>query len=177
MRVAWNTPASTPVIPAGLVAAGAPKNLAGLILIAPVPLVATPTPPERKAAQIAAFGDRERLSALIAAMESPPLAGPTLDLLVEMALQCSRDAFVGWIETMRDEDFSDRLAEISVPTLVLHGERDPLRTEAAIWRDVIDRIAGADFSILPAVGHLPHVVAPGMLAETIAVWLRGKQLA
>ncbi|MFB6436574.1 alpha/beta fold hydrolase [Streptomyces sp. NPDC056411] len=44
------------------------------------------------------------------------------------------------------------LAEITAPTLVLHGERDPLlRVTAA--RDITDAVPGARLRTLPGVGH------------------------
>ncbi len=44
------------------------------------------------------------------------------------------------------------LARITVPTLVLHGKRDPLLRVAAA-RDIADAIPGARLRTLPGVGH------------------------
>lgn len=62
-----------------------------------------------------------------------------------------------------------RLASLRVPTLVLHGEADPLLRPAAARRTAA-AIAGARLVLLPGVGHdLPREVWPQVAAEVRAV--------
>lgn len=149
-----------------------PPGLSALALLAPAPLVvASPTPDERKTAQRAAYGDRAKTRELVASMAAHPLSDDRLNDLTEAGLRAAPQAWNGWIDPMRDEDLSGRLAEIAVPTLVLRGAKDPQRTEEQLRRDVVERIAGATFETLPGVGHLPHVEDPETLAVALVNFL------
>ena len=62
-----------------------------------------------------------------------------------------------------------RLSELRVPTLVLHGERDPLLRPAA-GRRTAAAIGGARLVLLPGVGHdLPAAVWPQVAGEVRAL--------
>ena len=62
-----------------------------------------------------------------------------------------------------------RLAELRVPALVLHGERDPLLRPAAGERTAA-AIDGARLVLLPGVGHdMPAAVWPRVAAEVRAL--------
>ena len=53
----------------------------------------------------------------------------------------------------------DRLEKIGVPTLVIHGDKDPL-LPVRNGELIAARIPGAKLQILPGVGHLVPVEAP-----------------
>jgi pimeloyl-ACP methyl ester carboxylesterase len=156
---------------AQLVAARKPEGLAALALVCPVPLIATPVPEERKTAQRAVYGDDTKTRALLRDMAARPLPDERLGLLVEDGLRASQAAWNGWIDAMREEDFSAELAEISVPTVVYHGAKDPLRTEEDMQGKVVGRIPGARLKILPGDGHLPHIEEPTALALLLVNFL------
>jgi pimeloyl-ACP methyl ester carboxylesterase len=156
---------------AQLFASRQPVELTGLALIAPVPLVAAPAPEEKKAAQRAAQGDDEKTRQLLAAMAARPLAAETLAVLVEDGLRAAPAAWNGWLDPMREEDFTAEAGKIAVPTLVVGGAKDPLRTEELLRRDVVDRIPGAEYAGVPHVGHLMHLEAPEALASLLVNFL------
>lgn len=62
------------------------------------------------------------------------------------------------LATLLDGDRTDRLRQLRVPTLVIHGETDPmLRVEAG--HATARTVPGADLLVLPDVGHeLPRAV-------------------
>ncbi len=61
----------------------------------------------------------------------------------------------------------EKLAKVTLPTLVLHGEADPL-VPIACGRDTAERIAGARFESFPGMAHdVPVALAP-RIAELIA---------
>ena len=85
---------------------------------------------------------------------------PCLAALRDTAAQ-SRQAGAKW--------HGGRLAELRVPTLVLHGSADPLLRPAAARRTA-KAIGGARLVILPGVGHyLPAEVYPQVAAEVRAL--------
>ncbi len=78
-----------------------------------------------------------------------------------------------WERTFRDVADVDpvgRLPQISAPTLVIHGEDDPVPEE---WsRLVADRIPGARYAFLEGCNHFPHIDDPDVLAKTVKPFLR-----
>jgi pimeloyl-ACP methyl ester carboxylesterase len=64
-----------------------------------------------------------------------------------------------------DTDRAGRLAGIRVPTLVVHGDADPL-LPLACGQDVAARIPGARLVVVPHMGHdLPEPLLPELLAH------------
>lgn len=62
-----------------------------------------------------------------------------------------------------------RLHEITVPVLVLAGERDVKFT--SIGRGMTDRLPNATFAMVAAAGHAAHTEQPDQTARIIADWL------
>jgi pimeloyl-ACP methyl ester carboxylesterase len=67
-------------------------------------------------------------------------------------LQSFLDAFV-------DHDTTDRLPDITAPTLVLAGGRDPT-ARPSLCRAVAERIPGARFEVMEEEGHQPFQEVP-----------------
>ncbi len=153
------------------VAARQPGGLGSLILLSPAFAAAAHVPEDRRASQRAIYSDPEKMRDLILGMMATPPAAPTLEYLQDDALHVSREAFDGWIAPMREEDFTGELSYISVPTLVVHGAKDPIRTEEALRNEVVERIPGATLSVLPNVGHLAPIEDPTVLALTVVNFL------
>src|SRR4051812_12602231 len=66
------------------------------------------------------------------------------------------DAYLRQLAACREHDVADRLAEVSAPTLVMHGDADPLvRIENG--RHLAANIAGAELIVYEGVGHIPEV--------------------
>jgi pimeloyl-ACP methyl ester carboxylesterase len=63
------------------------------------------------------------------------------------------------------------LANIRVPTLILHGENDPL-VEPASARKFAAAIPGARLIFYPHVGHLPQIEIPAQSATDVAAFLQ-----
>jgi 3-oxoadipate enol-lactonase len=68
----------------------------------------------------------------------------------------SRGAYLRQLEACRAHDVSARPHEIQAPTLVIHGDVDPLvRLENG--RLLAGRIAGARLIVYADTGHIPEV--------------------
>lgn len=66
----------------------------------------------------------------------------------------------------------DRLHEITVPTLVMSGERDT--KFAALAHRLVDAIgASATIALIPGAGHAAHLEAPEATMAALRTWLRG----
>jgi 3-oxoadipate enol-lactonase len=71
---------------------------------------------------------------------------------------------------MKPWDVWDRLAEIRVPTLVVHGTGDRL-TAVENGRRMAAEIPGAELVLVDGGGHVLHVEGPDGLAETVLGFL------
>jgi len=149
-------------------AARQPMWLRSLILLAPSYPDATIVPAEALTSQLAAFADVDALTVLVSewASDTAPL--------VAWAQLASRDAFAWWLTDGRTADIANGIGDISVPTLVLHGENDPLRTSDALRERVVDRIAGCELHVIEGAAHCIQMDQPHETALVIREWL-GRQ--
>lgn len=107
-------------------------------------------------------------------------ADGTVARLVEEALafphaQSVAD-FQRQLASFSGHDTLDRLAEISVPTLVLAGELD-LATPPRLGRAVAERVPGAVFEVLPGEAHQPFQEAPDMFNARVDTFWRQVEAA
>ncbi|MEY2514878.1 MAG: hypothetical protein QOJ89_2236 [bacterium] len=66
------------------------------------------------------------------------------------------DAYLRQLRACRAHDVAGRLGEITAPTLVIHGDADPLvRVENG--RHLAASIAGAELIVYEDIGHIPEV--------------------
>jgi len=81
-----------------------------------------------------------------------------IDAFVEIARHrpLTREAYLRQLQACRAHDVSDRLGAIDAPTLVLHGDSDPL-VPVENGRHLAAGIAGARLVVYPGVGHIPEV--------------------
>jgi pimeloyl-ACP methyl ester carboxylesterase len=156
---------------AQVAAARQPAGLAALVLLTPGTVVGAP--PGEAASRKAIRGDEAKTAEMLAGWAARPLPEPKKIELVQDALKVSRAAWDGWIDTMRGEDFTAEVGQIAVPTLVVGGGKDPLRSEEELRREVVGRIPGAVYASLPQCGHLPHLEEPTTLAALVVNFLDG----
>lgn len=64
------------------------------------------------------------------------------------------------------QDFSDHLSDVSVPTVLIWGDKDNI-TPFRYAHFLKERIAEAELKILPGIGHTPRDEAPELLVEKI----------
>ncbi len=69
-------------------------------------------------------------------------------------------------EAIRDEDMTDQIQEITLPTLVIGGT-DDLATPPELVQAMADKIAGATCHMIAGVGHIPCVQTPEIVAQFI----------
>jgi 3-oxoadipate enol-lactonase len=111
-------------------------------------------------------GDEEVESGEGARRVCAAVAGPSfaerhpdeIDTFVEIARHrpMTREAYLRQLQACRAHDVSDRLSAVRAPTLVLHGDADPL-VPVENGRHLAAGIAGARLVVYPGVGHIPEV--------------------
>jgi pimeloyl-ACP methyl ester carboxylesterase len=70
------------------------------------------------------------------------------------------------------EDIHDRLAEIDVPAMVIHGEADA-SISLEIGRNLADGLPNAEFVIVPGAGHAANLTHPDAVNPQIERFLAG----
>ncbi len=78
-------------------------------------------------------------------------------------------AHYGWQPFMHNPRLQGRLHRISVPTLVLWGDRDGI-VSPDYGRSFANAIPGAQFELISSAGHLSHVEQPRSVARCIAAF-------
>ncbi|MCC5888142.1 MAG: alpha/beta fold hydrolase [Gammaproteobacteria bacterium] len=77
---------------------------------------------------------------------------------------------------LSDGNRVDRLAQVRTPTLVIHGDADPLVPLAA-GEDIAKAIAGAEIEVIPNMGHdLPASLLPTLVSR-IHRFIKGVEAA
>ncbi len=140
-----------------------PEMVAGLILVS---TKAKPDTAEAKANRdkMAAKAEAEGVAAIAADM-LPKLLSPktyqddpeVAEFVEEMMSGTSVEGVVGALAAMRDRpDSTPTLAEIDVPTLVIHGQDDQL-IPVSEAKAMADAIYGARLAVIPQAGHVPNL--------------------
>ncbi|MFO7544031.1 MAG: 3-oxoadipate enol-lactonase [Trueperaceae bacterium] len=80
------------------------------------------------------------------------------------------EGYVGTCAALRDEDLRDRVARLTMPSLVLGGSEDgstPPETVVAF----AGTLPGARFELVEGAGHLPSIDAPDVVADHLRAFL------
>ena len=82
------------------------------------------------------------------------------------------EAAARMLEVHEDAHLTPALADIGVPTLVIHGERDAI-VPVDVGRHTAAHIPGADLVVIPDAGHVPTMTRPAEVAAAIQRWAAG----
>lgn len=145
-----------------------PELVRGLVLVSTTPGGADSTPAtERGRAALFLPADmeaRERARQALTLMTHDGFTETNpgmLDLAARHAERhpISAESFKRQFRAIRAHDTTPDLARLTVPTLVLHGERDDLIPLPNAER-LAASVAGAQFRVYPETGHMPHLERP-----------------
>jgi 3-oxoadipate enol-lactonase len=96
-----------------------------------------------------------------------------IDLLRHIATDQTPAAIIGALRAMRDRpDSSPSLSAITVPTLVVVGEKDTL-TPPALAESLAARIRGAKLVRIAGAGHLSNMEKPELFNTAVRSFLEG----
>jgi proline iminopeptidase len=71
---------------------------------------------------------------------------------------------------LKSVEYTDRLAEIKVPTLILVGDHDECDPELS--RDMQAKISGSQLAVMPSSGHMTFVDQPDLFVKTVNDFLK-----
>jgi len=143
-----------------------PPNLQRLVLLAPGTAKGLPLDQKHRSLALAAFGSREKIERFQRGAMTRTLSPQIMERIVTDALIAQHEAWFGWYDTGRTENFFDRLGEITLPTIVMGGDRDPLAPPSNV-RATVGAIPGAISIFLKDVGHNLPIEAPAEVVQLL----------
>src|SRR5207249_1662698 len=70
-----------------------------------------------------------------------------------------------------DWNWRPKVSTITVPTLIIHGEADPIPLETA--REWASTIRGSRLVVAPQAGHMTYVETPALFFQSVEEFLAG----
>src|SRR6266705_3683188 len=149
-----------------------PKGLEGLILIASALPTPARIPLERRNALVHVYDSRESiLGAVNNALTARKLSAEIQEQVVEDSLKGCKETKHAWPTSGMIEDISD-VFNITYPTLIISGEKDQVDPPEMLKAELLPKIPGARFHLIPGVGHLTPLEAPKEVAKAIRDFIR-----
>ena len=156
---------------AQLIASRRPRGLVGIALIAPAPPVQLDLPLAVRQGMVRAYDTRESVAATVAQVLAPDGLDPAdLDAVIEDSLAGAPAAKEAWPLSTSQEDIASALADIEVPAIVISGEHDRVDPPEVLERELLPRLAQAQFHVLPQIGHLSPYEAPDAVANLVGAF-------
>ena len=153
---------------AQLMASRQPAGLAGLVLVAPSPPSPMSLPLEVRQGMVHAYDSRDSILATVVRVLAGTAVSPDdLEQVVSDSLEGAPAAKSAWPLDASQQDITAQAALILVPVLVISGEEDRVDPPAVLRQELMPRIPQARLHLLPGIGHLSPLEAPGDLAELI----------
>jgi 3-oxoadipate enol-lactonase len=107
---------------------------------------------------------------VIDAITAPGFAGRERDRAIAAFARIPSDGLRAAVECLPAHDVTDRLAEISAPTLVVVGELD-VETPVVYAQALADGIPHAELQVIAGVGHLTPAEAPTEFNAVVRTFL------
>ncbi|WP_433178205.1 alpha/beta fold hydrolase [Actinoallomurus sp. CA-150999] len=152
-----------------LAAARRPSGLAGVVLVAPAP----PRPPATVTAEYQgflahAYDSPEAVEqSLDQVLTATPLDPAVREAVVRDSMAADAAAYREWPLHGIAADVTDAAGAIDVPVLVLAGEHDRVEPPQVLRDHLLPWIPHARLDVIPGVGHLLPLEAPGAVAAAL----------
>jgi pimeloyl-ACP methyl ester carboxylesterase len=154
------------------VALSSPERVIALILIAGCPTGQIELPAELIADWLDREGDAARMTDVPQPFMTRRPGAHLLQRFGEDAARVRRPALQGTLDAVMLSSFADRVASLTVPTLVIGGRGDPMFTPDTLRDAVGAPLTTARVALLDS-GHEIPIEAPEELAALIEAFLAG----
>ena len=155
-----------------------PERTAALVRIGTAPSWALVSTGLRIAARLHGLIPRRAYPRVFSTLMLPPsrYGNPKIREGLRVQMFHRTKGFMGaCLESIRGFDATPRLGGIRAPTLILHGDDDPVLPPPA-GAAMAAGIPGAVHVRIPSCGHLPHVSLPDFTAECVGKFLAERGL-
>jgi pimeloyl-ACP methyl ester carboxylesterase len=150
----------------------APHRIVGQILIAGCPAGEVPLPRETTDDWLSREGDPVGMAQVPEPYMTRPVEPELIERFGRDAAMVGRAALEGTLSAVMTTSFTDRLASITAPSLVVGGSGDPMFGPDALRAGVVAPLAGARLALVDC-GHEIPLEAPRELAAVIEAFLAG----
>ena len=150
----------------------APDRVAGLILVAGCPTGEIPLPSEMTDDWFSREGEPVRMAQLPEPHMTRPVEPELMERFGADAATVGRAALEGTLSAATARSFTDQLASIKTPSLVIGGNGDPMFPPDALRVAVVAPLAGARLELVDC-GHEVPIEAPHELATLIEPFVAG----
>lgn len=151
-----------------LLASRGPRGLIGLVLVAPAPPSPMELPLDVRQGMVGAYASRQSIIATVEQVLAPEGLDPEdLETVIADSLAGAPAAREAWPLVTSQEDITAAVMAIDVPVMVLSGEHDRVDPPEVLRRELLPRIPQAQLYVLPGIGHLAPLQAPGDIAELV----------
>ena len=157
---------------AQIVATRRPKELVGMVLVAPAPPTPMPVPENVRAGMLHQYSSRAGALEALAILGGESLSSELREQVIEDTLHGAPDAKRVWTERNMIEDVSAGLAAVKLPVTVVIGDRDQVEHEPALRKTFARFLPQTSFRVLKGVGHLSPLEAPNELADACRAFLK-----
>lgn len=152
------------------------KIIEKIVLVSPSGLMKHSTPTLDAYMMAALYPNHDSVRTAFQMLESShqDIDQRTIDGFVQrMSLPNAKMAFMSTVLGIRNSaSMAERLARISVPTLIIWGKRDSL-IPIKYAKDFLSSIKNSQFIEMPNCGHAPHVEEPETFSEHVLKFLSG----
>jgi pimeloyl-ACP methyl ester carboxylesterase len=148
-----------------------PFKLTRLVLVSTGPYARNPEGARERAGRFASMAwDREPFREMVRGFfHAPPDAWESL---VDVAMEARREAMVGSTRSSASLNFLPAMRSVTVPTLIVQGERDASRTPED-GRELHEAVRGSRFHVLEGAGHTPQLERPDLFYPPFTDFLSG----
>ncbi|KAH7216945.1 Alpha/Beta hydrolase protein [Fusarium redolens] len=144
-------------------------GLTGLVLLCPAPPTPLVLSQEMRDQQICAYDNAQNAEFVVRnVLTAKALPNETVHGIVEDMLKGNASAKAAWPRYAMNEDILELARSISVPTVIIAGDKDQVEPVARVKTEVSGNIPGARLIVLEEVGHLALLEVPEKVAEVIA---------
>jgi pimeloyl-ACP methyl ester carboxylesterase len=123
-----------------------------------------PVAESQRTSMLASYGLREGVEQALTVLAGSPLSYNLREQVIEDTLRGASGAKREWTERGMIEDVSGGLDAVTVPTVVVIGDRDQVEHESALRQAFGRFLPHASFRVLEGVGHLSPLERPQELA-------------
>jgi len=149
---------------AQIIAARRPKELVGMVLVAPAPPTPMPVPEAVRAGMLQSYGSREGAIQALVVLGGGSLSSELREQVIEDTLRGTPEAKRAWTESGMIWDATAGLEAVKIPVAVVVGDRDQVEHEAALKDTFARFLPQASFLVLQGIGHLSPLEAPDAVA-------------
>jgi pimeloyl-ACP methyl ester carboxylesterase len=112
---------------------------------------------------------------MLPSMFSPSAPTDAVAAFAASMRRFNRTGFLAMMWSSAEADLRDVLPRISVPTLVLHGDRD-VRSPLEVAHALHSAIPASKLVVLPGIGHVSPVEAPDLFNHEVSRFLETASL-